>query len=198
MKTKLTILPLVTILFLLACQLVTSTKPQPSVPIKEIRTEATATVFSDQTATAPVKGSVFQAALTADALTAAVRTPIPTLATFDISVPASACWMNSQVSVHAGQKVLISASGMVNTYGGKGGSDNEPNGQKSICGAIECPVQGVGYGALIGRLNEDGKPFFVGSKFELVATKDGQLYFTVNDWTCEDNSGTFELKITVK
>jgi hypothetical protein len=59
-------------------------------------------------------------------------------------------------------------------------------------------VQGVGYGALIGRLGEDGKPFFVGTNFELVATKDGQLYFTVNDWTCEDNSGTFNLTIKLE
>jgi len=57
-------------------------------------------------------------------------------------------------------------------------------------------VQGVGYGALIGRV-EDLKPFFVGPYIEFVATKDGQLYFTVNDWECDDNSGAFELVITV-
>jgi hypothetical protein len=54
----------------------------------------------------------------------------------------------------------------------------------------------VGYGALIGRV-EGLEPFHVGPYIELVATKDGDLYFTVNDWQCEDNSGGFDLLITV-
>jgi hypothetical protein len=53
----------------------------------------------------------------------------------------------------------------------------------------------VGYGALIGRL-EDLPTFFVGTMLRFAAAMDGQLYFTVNDWQCEDNSGAFNIVIT--
>jgi hypothetical protein len=53
----------------------------------------------------------------------------------------------------------------------------------------------VGY-SLIGQV-EDLKPFYVGPYIEFVATKDGQLHFTVNDWTCQDNSGAFDLVVTI-
>jgi hypothetical protein len=119
----------------------------------------------------------------------------PTPNAFYFSLPASACWMNSEITVRASQTVVIRASGDINTWGGRQGSSSNPNGQAGICGAIQCPLQGVGYGALIGRL-EDLSPFFVGTTLRFTATKDGQLYFTVNDWECEDNSGAFDLVIT--
>jgi hypothetical protein len=202
MKINIFIVPLVLVVLLASCQPATPVSffatPLPPTSFGPSETRLAATVSVGMTSTAvAAQQSPFKAALTADALTAAVRTAVPTLATFDVSVPASACWIKSPVSVLEGQKVGISASGGVNTYGGKG-SDNDPNGQESICGAVECPVQGVGYGALIGKLGEDGKPFFVGTKFELVATKDGLLYFTVNDWMCDDNSGAFDLQVTIR
>ena len=205
MKTNLITVCLVAIIFLASCQPAAPT----SLPTAagQMETQAAATLSAHQTATAAANAanqtstaaapqSVFKVALTADALTAAVRTPIPTAAIFHVSVPASACWMSSEVNVSSGQKIKISASGTVNTYGGREGSNSDPNGQKSICGAIQCPVQGAGYGALIGRL-EEGKTFFVGTNLEFVATRAGQLYFTVNDWECQDNSGSFDLTITV-
>jgi hypothetical protein len=103
--------------------------------------------------------------------------------------------MNSEISLRAGQTVVIRASGEVNTWDGRAGSSGNPNGQAGICGAIQCPLQGVGYGALIGRL-EDLPTFLVGTMLRYTASTDGQLYFTVNDWKCEDNSGVFEVLIT--
>jgi len=154
--------------------------------------------IANQTSTAFAKLSPFIVARTADAMTAAVRTPIPTSSTkkYNVSVPASACWMNSKVNVLAGQRVMIVASGTASTYEGHEDSNSGPDGQVYTCGAIECPVQGASYGSLIGRV-EDQKPFFVGSYIEFVPTKGGQLYFTINDWKCDDNSRTFELVITI-
>lgn len=191
----------VVIVFLLSCQSATpipTAAPSPTAA-GQMETQVAATIYAEQTLTAAVKQATLDAALTADVLTAAVPTLTPTLsvATFYVSVPARACWMNSKVNVLTDQKVTISASGTVNTWGGREGSNGGPNGQKGLCGAIQCPLQGVGYGALIGRL-EDLKPFFVGTAFEFTATEDGQLYFTVNDWECEDNSGAFKLNVTVE
>lgn len=202
MKRWIAILILTALLVGCSPQSVSSVETSPlpaastSTPPGKMETKIAATLHANETSTAVAKLSPFYAAGTADAMTAAVRTPIPTAAVFKINVPASACWMNSKVSVLTGQRVMISASGTVNTYGGREGSNNDPNGQKGVCGAIQCPLQGVGYGALIGRI-DDGKTFFVATSLEFVSTKDGQLYFTVNDWECQDNSGAFDLVVTI-
>ena len=156
-------------------------------------------IVANQTSTSAAKLSPFTLARTADAMTAAVRTPDPvsSMKKYNVSVPASACWMNSEVNALAGQRVTIMASGTASTYDGHEGSNSGPNGQTYMCGAIECPLQGETYGALIGRIG-DLEPFFVGRYMEFVATGDGQLYFTINDWKCDDNSGTFELVITIQ
>lgn len=210
MKTKTFLIWTFLILLLASCQSATPTLPlSTSTPPGQMETRVAATIYADetstvaahianQTSTAVAKLSPFNAARTADAMTAAVRTPNPTSSVqkFNVSVPASACWMNSEVNVHAGQRVIISASGIGDTYGGHEGGESGPDGQIYMCGAIECPVQGVVYGALIGRV-EDLEPFYVGPYIEFVPTKDGQLYFTINDWECKDNSGAFDLVITI-
>ena len=146
-----------------------------------------------QTATAEAQKSLFSSALTADALTSAAVRPVPM---FKVQVPANACWMNSKVAVTAGQKLTISASGSANTNGGVMESTSGPNGQPFMCGGTKCPVIGVGYGSLVGRVG-DGKAFFIGTRLEFVPDRDGQLYFTVNDWECDNNSGQFDLVITL-
>ncbi|MDP1547410.1 MAG: hypothetical protein Q8L87_15480 [Anaerolineales bacterium] len=182
---------------LAACQTADTTAPSTG----ELTTQVAATIYAEQTSAVPptpTLNAIYQAA-TAGALTAsAPRTPTSTPAfdTYEINVPAEACWMDTEVTVLTGQTITIYASGIGNTYGGNEGSNADPDGQKYICGAIECPVQGVGYGALVGRL-EDLKPFFVGTYFQFTATKDGSLHFTINDWECQDNSGSFDLKIVV-
>lgn len=118
--------------------------------------------------------------------------------TFDVNLPASACWMDSNVTVSAGQVVSIAAQGTINTWNGNQISFNDPNGQaENICLDAKCPLQNVGYGTLVGRL-EDLPAFRVGAVTEFTAQKSGRLSFTVNDWECTDNSGEFDLVVTVK
>ncbi|MCB0100528.1 MAG: hypothetical protein H6635_14170 [Anaerolineales bacterium] len=159
----------------------------------------TETVIATQTVPPTATVNAVVAAVTAGALTkAAPRTPTATPAydSYQVSVPAAACWMDSGVAVTKGQRVTIFASGIGNTNGGVEGSNSDPNGQTYICGAIECPVQGVGYGSLIARVG-DQNAFFVGTYLEFIVEADGSLMFTVNDWECDDNSGSFELKVVV-
>ena len=186
---------LLVLVFVLACLSVPAATQIEPTPYGKLETQVAASIFKDQTATA-------QSANVKATLTASVpqftATPRPSeLPSFEVSVPGEACWMNSEVSVKTGQTVLITATGTVNTWAGAEGSSSGPEGQVSICGAIQCPVQGVGYGALVGRL-EDLDAFFVGTELEYTATKDGQLYFSVNDWECQDNSGSYELTIMFK
>ena len=201
-KTKTIFLYFISLTVIIACLSTTATEspitpPSPtSIPPGQVETNVAATIFANETSTSAAAISPYDVARTQAAMTQIAR-PTSSSQKYMVNVPANACWMNSNVDVLTGQTVTISASGIWNTNGGNEGSNSGPDGQKYICGAIQCPVQGVGYGALIGQL-EDLKPFFVGRQTEFVATKDGQLHFTVNDWECDDNSGSFNLVITVE
>lgn len=117
---------------------------------------------------------------------------------FNVSLPASDCWVGTNVTLTAGQVINITASGTINTWNENPISFNDPNGQaQNICVEANCPLPGSGYGTLVGRLG-DLQPFRVGTAVEFTAQKDGELFFTVNDWECSDNSGTFELVVTIK
>jgi predicted AlkP superfamily pyrophosphatase or phosphodiesterase len=50
---------------------------------------------------------------------------------------------------------------------------------------------------LIGRIGEDGAPFFVGSKFQGVAPQAGMLWLGINDPTPQRNRGEFRCRITL-
>ena len=196
METKNSLIWIFLLLVLASCQAATPTPLlSTSTPPGQMETRVAATIFADQTSTAEAEHAekaTFTAAVPSPTHTPAA-TPTPNA--FHFSLPASGCWMNSEISIHAGQTVVIRASGEINTWGGRAGSNGNANGQTGICGAVQCPLQGVGYGALIGRL-EDLPPFFVGTMLRFTATNDGQLYFTVNDWKCDDNSGVFDLLVT--
>jgi hypothetical protein len=197
MKAKTFLIWIVLLSVLVSCQTAEPTPLPPTpTPPGQLETRVAATIYANQTSTAATEHAE------KSTLTAAVPSPTNTPEAtrtpnaFYFSLPARACWVNSEITVRTGQTVIIKASGETNTWGGRQGSSSNPNGQTGICGAIQCPLQGVGYGALIGRL-EDLPPFFVGIMYRFTATKDGQLYFTVNDWECDDNSGVFEIIITL-
>jgi len=100
------------------------------------------------------------------------------------------------VEFSTGDDVSFSATGRINTWGGRVGSSSDPDGQyKKVCGDVKCPLQGADYGALIGRIGE-GETFLVGTSRELKVLEVGNLYLTVNDWECADNSGDFMVLVT--
>jgi hypothetical protein len=122
-------------------------------------------------------------------------TATPAFTDVILSVPGSGCWIDSGVEFSAGDMVSMSATGSINTWGGKVGSNSDPDGQyKKVCGGVKCPLQGADYGALIGRI-EGGETFLVGTRREFSVLEAGNLYLTVNDWECTDNSGEFSVVI---
>lgn len=126
----------------------------------------------------------------------ATATPTPSVKTLSVSVPGDQCWIDSGVEIGAGDQVLLSATGSINTWGDKSGSNSDPDGQyKKTCGDVKCPLQGADYGALIGRVGK-GDKFLVGTSMRFSAVADGNLYLTVNDWECSDNSGEFSVVIS--
>lgn len=191
MKLNMKVVQMMAVLILLSsCQSIAPT------PEGQTEAQVAATIYAEQASIGT--SEAVKATLTSIAPVISTKTPTPTDTIFNFNLPASACWVTSGVNVLTGQTVSITASGIVNTWGGNEISNGDPNGQATnMCGAIECPLQGANYGALIGRL-ADLQPFLAGTNYEFTATKDGELYFTVNDWECSDNSGTIEIVIEVK
>jgi hypothetical protein len=131
-------------------------------------------------------------------------TPSPTFTlteitqTFTVIVPANILWFDTGLKILNGQKVTIRVTGNVNTWGGRPKSDSDAGGQTTaFCDDWRCPMAGVSYGALIGRLGVGGS-FRVDTAFDFIAPDSGELFLSVNDWAFADNSGEFIVTITVK
>lgn len=127
-----------------------------------------------------------------------------------INLPASAGWLETSLSIKDGQALLISAQGVVNINNGNQVSNTTPNGfvwngincdrnyTENILGeyfAIDCPMPGVAWGALVGRIG-DNAPFFIGTTYQFISTASGKLYLAVNDCCrLSDNTGEFTVTI---
>jgi len=58
------------------------------------------------------------------------------------------------------------------------------------------PLQGVGTGALIGKIGEDSSEcFFIGKNKEIHTFKSGRLYLGINDDNTNDNEGLYRVRI---
>jgi hypothetical protein len=55
----------------------------------------------------------------------------------------------------------------------------------------------VAGGALIGRIGEEGEPFYIGRRTSATAQSSGLLYVRINDDVLGDNAGRLQLEIGV-
>ncbi len=122
-------------------------------------------------------------------------------------VSAEQVWTRTGVSLKAGQRVTVTATGRVVAYDPRSGerdvvADVGPEGTYLFSHRVAdrvfpLPAAGGGpapcYG-LIGRIGQ-GEPFFVGSSRSWAADRDGELWLGVNDFDVSDNSGAFHAKI---
>jgi hypothetical protein len=104
-------------------------------------------------------------------------------------------WQSTAYSLHPGDRYEISAKGkwlyspIVGLHG--------PAGSKHHISPPFYPLPGVPGGALIGRVGEDGQPFYVGAKSWGVADRAGRLYLCIDDDRLGDNSGKLSVDITI-
>ena len=131
-----------------------------------------------------------------------------------IIVPGSAStWVNSGVTIEAGQTVTIQASGRIDLWN----TCDDLSRRRGLCSALvvgpggfnpapfpdypllngAMPFPGGTYGALIGRIGS-GQPFDIGSRLSLTAEQSGSLYLMVNDWEYPDNVGSFTVRVTIE
>jgi hypothetical protein len=95
-----------------------------------------------------------------------------------------------------GDVIILDASGTVNTLPPDSGSLATPAGNGSPCVA-SCLLPSAQFGALIGRIGEQGSWFLVGFHKTLTASGAGMLHLAVNDTVYDNNIGAFNANASV-
>jgi SH3 domain-containing protein len=116
-------------------------------------------------------------------------------------------WVDSGITVSAGQTFTVEAHGRMNPC-----SDTYPNGAEYCVfyapeggeGVVRrnneygiFPALGQRFMALLGRIGGNGSPFYVGAGGTFTAEQTGTLRFTPNDNTRTDNRGTYSVLVSL-
>jgi hypothetical protein len=120
-----------------------------------------------------------------------------------VEVSASEAWTDTGVDLKAGQAVEITAEGEVliseeiaSTPGGV--VDPNVGTMKKLLWKVHSVTRDAPHGALIGKIGDEGKPFFVGEESLIEASSEGRLYLGINDKDTKNNQGTYEAKIDLE
>jgi PA-IL-like protein len=102
-------------------------------------------------------------------------------------------WTDAGVDIRSGQQILFTATGQVrwgpNRRDGAAGERNSPFNQGR-------PMPDRNAAALIGRIGENGDPFFIGDTNEAIRVRgSGRLFLGLNDDYLGDNSGSLRVVI---
>jgi hypothetical protein len=110
-----------------------------------------------------------------------------------VNVEARTAWTDTGVTVRNGQDVTFTASGEVRWGPGRrDGADGERNSPYNRAR----PMPDRNAAALIGKIGEDGDPFFIGNaRGALRVRGSGRLYLGLNDDFLQDNSGSLRVVI---
>ncbi len=131
-------------------------------------------------------------------------TSTPTTGTFTVTIPANqdGGWVDTSIPVQIGQTLTLTASGQVNLR--PGDPTVGPNGS-TPCQNVNCLMSEVPYGKVIARTQYPvgiswaafSEPFEVGANLETSAPDSGKLSLAVNDHFFDDNTGAYEVVITL-
>jgi hypothetical protein len=108
-------------------------------------------------------------------------------------------WQSLGLDLEAGDQVSIRAEGQwqyspyVGLHGPEGGG--KPVTVRTY--PISDEYGGVNGGALIGRIGDNGTPFYVGRGTVIFAELPGKLYLRINDDLLGDNKGALTVNVTV-
>jgi len=104
-------------------------------------------------------------------------------------------WQSTSVQLHKGDQYTLRAEGiwMYSPYAGPNG----PEGHRRYLAPSFYPLPNVGGGSLIGRVGEEGQPFYVGRGRSGLADRNGLLYLRIDDDLLGDNVGSVTFEVTV-
>jgi hypothetical protein len=117
----------------------------------------------------------------------------------EVRVPATAAWTDSPVDLEVGDRLIITADGVVR--------DNvidhpdrvfTPEGEPHTAGEHPGdPHRGLNHAALVGQIG-GGRVFAVGSSHEQIVEQAGRLRLGINDSILDDNAGQYVAEIVVE
>jgi len=129
---------------------------------------------------------------------------------FEIEVPATKEWVDTNIDVRGGAKLRFTATGSItypadDSYTGKSSTRGTfgPNGLSRGWADLihQYAVKDAGHGALIGRIGSDeyGQPFLIGESKEYAVPVAGRLKVGINQSMKEASTavGSFHLKVEV-
>ena len=122
----------------------------------------------------------------------------PPAETMSASVHASADWVSSGISVHAGARYRLTAAGRWRMAPGCAETDAAGTGLRTslLCFSLGGePLPGVNFQTLIGRIGAAGRPFAIGTRLDFTAKSAGLLYLRSNSNALFDNVGTITVAI---
>ncbi|MCD9185468.1 MAG: hypothetical protein LUM44_03490 [Pyrinomonadaceae bacterium] len=109
-------------------------------------------------------------------------------------------WVNTGIKVQRGDTVILSATGRVDVSAGWG--VHSARGTRNFALMPNYPVNSLTRYGLAAKITSTSgitrQKWSYGDANSMYVTKNGTLYLTVNDDAPEDNSGEFQVKVTVK
>lgn len=111
-----------------------------------------------------------------------------------IAIPSQQQWTPTGVTVRRGEWVSFNGSGEIHI----GSEGNPAIGVNGLAGVLApgAPVANGASGALIGRVGNSA-PFLIGNQSRMQMPAAGQLFLGVNDGNLPDNTGSFQVQVTL-
>jgi Ca2+-binding EF-hand superfamily protein len=113
-----------------------------------------------------------------------------------VMLPANQRWFDTGIDVRSGEVIDFRATGTIR-MSNNGNDSASPSGAWTGRRADNAPFKDRPAGAMIGRIGSGG-PIFMGDSGRVNVTTTGRLYLSVNDDYLEDNSGEYQVTISVR
>lgn len=113
-----------------------------------------------------------------------------------VIVPGKVPWMNTGMTVAAGDKLQFAAQGTL-VYNRRGDSCGPQGTSWTDARDREDPLWNKPHGGLIGKIGDTGSPFFIGASATLTVDRNGVLFLGVNDYWYQGNTGEFTVTVTL-
>src|SRR5260370_4278787 len=117
----------------------------------------------------------------------------------EIQLTGDQLWSDTGIDVQAGEHILITATGKLRYSDAQddNGPEGNPRGYADLLRIL--PFNGVGRGALIGRIGDAdiALPFLIGARKDVLAPVNGRLSVGINQIKDDTGVGTYTLRIEV-
>ncbi len=120
----------------------------------------------------------------------------PGSAEYTFTVPGNTQWLNTALTLVAGDVVTITATGTV-SYLEEGDSCGPEGATWTDTADQQDPLWEQPHAGLIAKIEEGGSPFFVGASYAVTLSSGGTLFLGINDFWYDGNSGEFTVTVQV-